>query len=99
MVAQDSDNAEDLPQPSGVGTSASIVSTSTPAADGKLIGFSCPVCGYLCPAETRQPAPAPSAPFFYPSSPPRPGPGPLCAGSKPRTGRRHEPAPMVALLD
>ena len=41
MVALDSDNAEDLPQPSGPGTSASIVSTSTPAADGKLIGFSC----------------------------------------------------------
>jgi hypothetical protein len=55
MVAPDSDNAEDLPQPSGPGTSASLVSTSTPAADGKLIGFSCPVCGYLRPAETRQP--------------------------------------------
>jgi hypothetical protein len=55
MVAPDSDNTEDLPQPSGPGTSASIVSTSTPAADGKLIGF-CPVCGYLRPAETRQPA-------------------------------------------
>jgi hypothetical protein len=73
MVAPDSDNAEDLPQPSGPGTSA---------ADGKLVGFSCPVCGYLRPAETRQPAPAP-----------------LCAGSKARTGRRHEPTPMVALLD
>jgi hypothetical protein len=82
MVALDSDNAEDLPQPSGPGTSASIVSTSTPAADGKLVGFSCLVCGYLRPAKTRQPAPAP-----------------LCVGSKARTGRRHEPTPMVALLD
>jgi hypothetical protein len=83
MVAPDSDNAEDLPQPSGPGTSASILSTSTPpAAGGQLVGFHCLVCGSLLPAETRQPAPAP-----------------LCAGSKARTGKRHEPAPMVALLD
>ena len=81
MVALDSDNAEDLPQPSGPGTSASIVSTSTPAADGKLIGFYCPVCGYLRSTGGHLP-----------------GPVPICAGSKARTGRKHEPAQMEALL-
>ena len=82
MVAPDSDNAEDLPQPSGPGTSASILSTSTPPAAGpQLIGFHCPVCGYLRPAETSRPVPAP-----------------LCAGSKARTGKQHEPTPMQALF-
>jgi hypothetical protein len=81
LVAPDSDNAEDLPQPSGPGTSASIVSTSTPAADGKLIGFHCLVCGYLLRGETRHPSPAP-----------------MCAGSKSRTGKQHEPARMKPIL-
>jgi hypothetical protein len=52
-----------------------------PAADAKLIGFYCPVCGYLRSAEGYLPDPAP-----------------LCAGSTARTGRKHEPARMEALL-
>ena len=55
---------------------------STPsAADAKLIGSYCPVCGYLRSAEGYLP-----------------GPVPICAGSKARTGRTHEPAQMEALL-
>jgi hypothetical protein len=47
---------------------------STPlAADAKLIGFYCPVCGYL------------------------PDPVPICAGSKARTGKEHEPTRMKTL--
>ena len=46
-----------------------------------LIGFHCPGCGYLRPAEADRPVPAP-----------------LCAGSKARTGKQHEPTPMQALV-
>jgi hypothetical protein len=46
-----------------------------------LIGFHCPVCGYLRPAEARRPVPAP-----------------LCAGSKARAGKQHDPTPMRALV-
>ena len=52
----------------------------TNAAGGRLVGFWCPVCGYLVPADKR-----------------RPGDAPTCAGSKARTGRRHEPAQMQPL--
>jgi hypothetical protein len=63
-------------------TPVSIVSMSTPpATDGKLIGFYCPVCGYLRSAEGYLP-----------------GPVPICAGSKARTGKQHEPTRMEALL-
>ena len=42
------------------GTSTSTDSMSTPlAADGKLIGFCCPVCGYLRSAEKHLPGPVP----------------------------------------
>jgi hypothetical protein len=55
---------------------------STPSAAGaKLIGFYCPVCGYLRSAGGHLP-----------------GPVPVCAGSKARTGRKHELAQMEALL-
>jgi hypothetical protein len=47
----------------------------------KLIGLSCPVCGYLLPAQASRPVPAP-----------------LCAGSKARTSKQHEPTPMQALV-
>ncbi len=35
---------------------------SRPPAGGALIGFYCPVCGYLLPAQDRQPASAPTCP-------------------------------------
>ena len=74
-------DAEDPPRQIVPGTSASILSTSTPpAADAKLIGFYCPVCGYLRSAEECLPEPVP-----------------MCAGSKARTGKRHEPTRMEAL--
>jgi hypothetical protein len=82
MVAPDSDNAEDLPRPSGPGTSASILSISTPPAAGaQLIGFHCLVCGHLLRAENRHPSSAP-----------------MCAGSRARAGKQHEPAQMEALF-
>ncbi len=75
-------NTKDLPRQLVPGTSASILSTSTPpAARGRLIGFYCPVCGYLLRAENRQPSSAP-----------------MCAGSKARTGKQHEPARMETLF-
>ena len=74
-------DAEDPPRQIVPDTSASIPSTSTPpAADAKLIGFYCPVCGYLRSAEECLPEPVP-----------------MCAGSKARTGKRHEPTRMEAL--
>ena len=82
MVAPDSDNAEDLPQPSGPSPSASILSTSTPpAAGGQLVGFHCLVCGSLLRGENHQPSPAP-----------------MCAGSKARTGKQHESTLMQPLF-
>jgi hypothetical protein len=75
-------DAEDPHRPILFGTSTSTDSMSTPpATDTKLIGFSCPVCGYLRSAEEHLL-----------------GPVPVCAGSKVRTGRTHEPAQMEALL-
>jgi hypothetical protein len=75
-------NIEDLSEQLVPGTSANIVSTSTPPAVGaQLIGFYCPVCGYLLRGENHQPSPAP-----------------MCAGSKARTGKQHEPARMKALF-
>jgi hypothetical protein len=75
-------NTEDLPRQLPPGTSASIVSTSTPPAAGaQLIGFHCLVCGSLLRAQNRQPSPAP-----------------MCASSKARTGKQHEPARMQPLL-
>jgi hypothetical protein len=55
--------------------------STPPAAEAKLIGFYCPVCGYLRFAEGCLPDLVP-----------------ICAGSKVRTGRKHEPARMEALL-
>ena len=55
--------------------------STPPAAEAKLVGFYCPVCGYLRSAEGCLPDPVP-----------------MCAGSKARTGKRHEPARMEALL-
>lgn len=64
------------------GTSASIFSTSTPAAVGvQLIGFHCLVCGYVLRSKEGQPVPAP-----------------MCAGSKARTGSQHDLARMRPLL-
>ncbi len=82
VVAPDSTNTEDLHHASVPGKSATIVSTSTPAAAyAQLIGFHCFVCGYLRHAEHRHPSPAP-----------------MCAGSKARTGKQHEPAWMEPLF-
>ena len=81
-MASDSDNAEDRPRQLASGTSASILSTSTPtASSAQLIGFHCLACGYLLRAENRHPSPAP-----------------MCAGSKARTGKQHEPARMEPLF-
>ncbi len=75
-------NTEDLPQQLAPGTSASILSRSTPTALGaQLIGFHCLVCGYLLRAENRHPSSAP-----------------MCAGSRARAGKQHEPAQMEALF-
>ena len=64
------------------GTSTSTDSMSTPSTtDAKLIGFYCPVCGYLRSAEGDLPDHVA-----------------ICAGSKVRTDRKHEPARMEALL-
>ncbi len=77
----DGRDAEDLHR-QFPGTSASILSPSTPpAAGGRLIGFYCLVCGYLRRAENRRPSSAP-----------------MCAGSKARTGKQHEPARMETLF-
>jgi hypothetical protein len=77
----DGRDAEDLHR-QFPGTSASILSPSTPpAAGGRLIGFYCLVCGYLRRAENRRPSSAP-----------------MCAGSKARTGTQHEPARMEPLF-
>jgi len=77
----DGRDAEDLHR-QFPGTSARILSTSTPpVAGGRLIGFHCIVCGYLRRAENRQPSSAP-----------------MCAGSKARTGKQHEPARMEPLF-
>ena len=63
------------------GTSArSDLMSRPPAADAKLIGFYCPVCGYLRSAEGYLPDPVP-----------------ICAGSKARTGKEHEPTRMKTL--
>ncbi len=71
-------DAEDLHRRIVSGTSASTASMSTPpAADAKLIGFYCPVCGYLRSAGGHLPDPVP-----------------ICAGSKARTGKQHEPVRM-----
>ncbi len=75
-------DAEDPHRQIVSGTSASTASMSTPpAADAQLIGFHCPVCGYLRSAEGCLPEPVP-----------------LCASSQARTGKRHEPTRMEALL-
>ena len=51
--------AEDR-SPLDPGTSAHTMPACTaPAAGVQLIGFHCPVCGYLLRAENRQPSPAP----------------------------------------
>ena len=53
-------DAEDPPRQIVPGTSASTASMSTPpAADAQLIGFYCPVCGYLRSAEGCLPEPVP----------------------------------------
>jgi hypothetical protein len=78
----DAYDAEDPHRQVLSGRSTSTDSMSTPlAADAKLIGFYCPVCGYLRSAEGYLPDPVP-----------------ICAGSKARTGRQHEPTRMEALL-
>jgi hypothetical protein len=75
-------DAEDLHRPILFDTPTSTDSMSKPpATDAKLIGFYCPVCGYLRSAGGHLPSPVP-----------------ICAGSKARTGRTHEPAQMEALL-
>ncbi len=53
-------DAEDLHRRIVSSASASTASMSTPpAADAKLIGFYCPVCGYLRSAEGCLPEPMP----------------------------------------
>jgi hypothetical protein len=75
-------DAEDPPRQILSGTSASTASKSTPpAAEAQLIGFYCPVCGYLRSAEGCLPDPVP-----------------ICAGSKARIGKQHEPAQAEALF-
>ena len=82
LIILDWHNTKYLPQQLVPGTSANILSTSTPpAAGGRLIGFYCPVCGYLLRGENHQPSPAP-----------------MCAGSKARTGKQHESTPMPPLF-
>ena len=77
----DGRDAEDLHR-QFPGTSASILSPSTPpAAGGRLIGFYCLVCGYLRRAKNHQPSPTP-----------------MCASSKARTGTQHQPARMEPLF-
>ena len=74
--------AENPHRPILFGTPTITDSMSTPSAAGaKLIGFYCPVFGYLRSAGGHLP-----------------GSVPICAGSKARTGRKHEPAQMEALL-
>ncbi len=73
-------DAEDPSQQIVTSTSASTASMSTPpTADAQLIGFYCPVCGYLRSAEGCLPEPVP-----------------MCAGSRTRTGKRHESTRMEA---
>jgi hypothetical protein len=80
-VELDGYDAEDPHRQIVSGTSASTASMSTPpAADAQLIGFHCPVCGYLRSAEGSVSEPVP-----------------MCAGSKARTGKRHESTRMEAL--
>jgi len=82
MVTPDSDNARDLRQPSVSDTPANIVSTFTPPAAGAQL------IGFHCLV----------CGYLLRAENRPPRLAPMCAGSKARTGKRHEPVRMEPLL-
>ncbi len=82
LIAVNSHDAEDLPQQLPRGTSVSIRSTSTPAAPNAQL------IGFQCLV----------CGCLLRAEHRQPSPAPMCAGSKARTGKQHEPARMEPLF-
>jgi hypothetical protein len=81
LVALDRHGAKNLPQQLALDTSASTVSTGASPAAGGKLA------GFYCLV----------CGYVIPAEECRPVPAPVCAGSRTRTGRQHEPARMAKL--